>query len=54
MWQIGTQAEVAWIGSGTSIGRTITAAIPPVFEAYATVMLPERSRRAARQVTNPP
>jgi len=40
-WQIGTDAEVAWIANGTSIGRTITAAIPPVFEAYATVVLPE-------------
>jgi hypothetical protein len=39
-WPIGTDAEVAWIASGTSIGRTITAAIPPVFDAYATVVLP--------------
>jgi hypothetical protein len=40
MWRIGTDAEVAWIAHGTSAGRTITAAIPPVFEAYATVELP--------------
>ncbi len=39
-WLIGTDAEVAWIANGTSMGRTITAAIPPVFEAYATVVLP--------------
>src|SRR6266566_4033632 len=39
-WRIGTHAEVAWIADGTSMGRTITAAIPPVFEAYATVVLP--------------
>jgi hypothetical protein len=39
-WRIGTQAEVAWIADGTSVGRAITAAIPPVFEAYATVVLP--------------
>src|SRR6266702_7475463 len=39
-WRIGTDAEVTWIASGTSMGRTITAAIPPVFEAYATVVLP--------------
>jgi hypothetical protein len=39
-WRIGTDAEVAWIASGTSIGRVITAAIPPVFEAYATAVLP--------------
>src|SRR5437764_14156258 len=39
-WRIGTDAEVAWIANGTSVGRTITAAIPPVFEAYAMVVLP--------------
>ena len=39
-WRIGTDAEVTWIASGTSEGRTITAAIPPMFEAYATVVLP--------------
>jgi hypothetical protein len=38
-WRIGTDAEVAWITNGTSAGRTITAAIPPVFEAYATVVV---------------
>ena len=40
-WRIGTDADVAWIKQGTGTGRTITAAIPPVFEAYATVVLPE-------------
>lgn len=39
-WRVGTDAEVAWIARGTSIGRTITSAIPPGFEAYATVTLP--------------
>jgi hypothetical protein len=40
-WRIGTDAEVAWIVNGTSTDRTITAAIPPVFEAYATIVLPQ-------------
>ena len=40
-WRIGTDAKVAWIADGTSISRTITAAIPPVFDAYATVVLPD-------------
>jgi hypothetical protein len=40
-WRIGTDAEVAWIASGTSVSRSITAAIPPVFDAYATVVLPD-------------
>jgi len=39
-WRIGTAAEVAWIANGTSAGRTITAAIPPVFDGYATDLLP--------------
>jgi hypothetical protein len=41
-WRIGTDADVAWITDGTSAGRTITSAIPPVFEAYGTVVQPER------------
>jgi hypothetical protein len=40
-WRIGTAADVAWINAGTSIGVTITSAIPPVFDDYATVVLPE-------------
>ena len=39
-WRIGTDAEVAWINDGVSVGLTITSAIPPIFEAYATVVLP--------------
>ena len=39
-WRIGIDADVAWIAAGTSVSRTITAAIPPVFEAYATIVLP--------------
>ncbi len=41
-WRIGTDADVAWIANGTSKGLTITAAIPPVFDAYATLILPYR------------
>jgi hypothetical protein len=44
-WRIGTSAEVEWIVAGTSAGLTITAAIPPVFEAYATVVLPDPGER---------
>jgi hypothetical protein len=40
-WQIGTAAEVDWIARGTSRGLAITSAIPPVFPAYATVVVPE-------------
>lgn len=41
-WRIGTDAEVSWIASGTSVSKTITAAVPPVFDAYGTVVLPDR------------
>jgi hypothetical protein len=44
-WRIGTDADVAWITDGTSVGRTITAAIPPVFEAYATAVVPSETGR---------
>jgi hypothetical protein len=40
-WRIGTDAEVAWIANGTSPGLAVTAVIPPVFAAYATVVLPD-------------
>ena len=40
-WRIGTATEVAWITAGTGSGRTVTSAIPPVFDAYATVVLPD-------------
>ena len=44
-WRIGTDAEVAWIAEGTSTGRTITAAIPAVFEAYVTLPVPYGEER---------
>lgn len=40
-WPIGSHTEVAWIQDGTSITTSITAAIPPLFDAYATLALPE-------------
>jgi hypothetical protein len=40
-WQIGTSREVSWIANGTTAGPAITAAIPPVFEAYATCYEPD-------------
>ena len=39
-WRTGTDAEVAWINQGTSPNMTVTAAIPPVFDACATIVLP--------------
>lgn len=48
-WRIGTGAEVAWIAKGTSPGRAVTAAIPPVFGAYATVVLPYDDERSGER-----
>ncbi len=39
-WPVGRDAEVAWIEENTESGLTIMSAIPPVFEAYATLELP--------------
>jgi hypothetical protein len=39
-WQIATATDVDWIAEGTETGLTITSGIPPVFAAYATVVLP--------------
>jgi len=40
-WQLGTASDAAWIANGTKFGRTITAAIPAVFHAYATFHEPD-------------
>lgn len=39
-WRIGGAAEVAWIEERTPGGLAITSAIPPAFEAYATLEQP--------------
>lgn len=39
-WRIGGEADVAWIRENTEVSFAITSAIPPVFEAYATLELP--------------
>jgi hypothetical protein len=39
-WRIGTEDEVAWVNAGVTRGRSIAAAVPPVFTAYATLAFP--------------
>jgi hypothetical protein len=39
-WTLGTTADVAWLTAGTKVGTTVTSAIPAVFDAYATIVLP--------------
>lgn len=45
-WRLGTNAEAAWINAGTSAGHTITSAIPPIFDSYCTLELPQSRDRA--------
>lgn len=40
LWRIGAETDIAWIAGGTESGLTIGSAIPPVFEAYGTVVVP--------------
>lgn len=40
-WPIGGPEAVSWIRDSTPTGRTIGSAIPPLFDAYATLTLPE-------------
>jgi hypothetical protein len=40
--RIGTDADVAWIKESTKPGLSITSAIPPVFAAYATAVVPDK------------
>lgn len=47
-WLVGTAADVAWIQAATSVGVTITSAIPPVFDDYATAVLPETREERQR------
>jgi hypothetical protein len=46
-WRIGRDAEIAWIEKNTESGLTIMSAIPPVFEAYATLELPGTGNQPA-------
>jgi hypothetical protein len=41
-WRIGSDADVAWIQGLTAPGLTIASAIPPVFGAYATIVVPDK------------
>ena len=40
-WRIGTANDVAWLAGQTTDGISITTAIPPVFDAYATFYPPD-------------
>ncbi len=42
LWRIGTDADVAWIQESIVPGPTVASAIPPRFEAYATIVVPDK------------
>lgn len=46
-WTIGTDTDVAWINGSTEVDLTITAAIPPIYADYATIVVPDGDARAA-------
>jgi hypothetical protein len=39
-WRIGAATDVEWINTATEVGVTITSAIPPIFDDYATIVIP--------------
>jgi hypothetical protein len=48
--RIGTDADVAWIQGSIESGLTIRSAIPPVFSAYATVVVPDKDQGRSEDV----
>ena len=46
-WRLVSQAAVQWIADGTQVGPTVRSAIPPVFAAYATLVVPDGGERRA-------
>jgi hypothetical protein len=48
-WRIGTDPEVEWIREATYNGLAITSAIPPVFSAYATIVVPDDQEARSEQ-----
>jgi hypothetical protein len=48
-WRIGTASDVAWLAGQTTSGVSITTAIPPVFDAYATFYPPDGASVAAHE-----
>ncbi|MBE1492283.1 hypothetical protein [Plantactinospora soyae] len=48
-WRIGTAGDVAWIAGRTTHGHSVTTAIPPVFDAYATFHPPDGIGFAAHE-----
>ena len=49
-WRVGTAADAAWIQRATTVGLSVTAAIPPVFTAFATVLVPDKDQGRSEQL----
>ena len=39
-WALGVADDVAWINEGVNPGMSISASVPPIFAAYATLVFP--------------
>jgi hypothetical protein len=50
-WRLVSQAAGQWIADGTQAGTTARSAIPPMFEAYATLVVPDGIERRAAHDT---
>jgi hypothetical protein len=48
-WRIGTADDVAWLAGQSTLGLSVTTAIPAVFEAYATCYPPNGVSYAAHE-----
>jgi hypothetical protein len=47
-WRIGGCSEVTWINTEIRAGLTVTAAIPPTYARYATIVVPDEAGRRSR------
>jgi hypothetical protein len=54
VWRMGREADVAWIRESATVSFAITSAIPPIFEAYATLKLPGSGDHDARSPLEDP
>jgi hypothetical protein len=49
-WRVGAAEDVRWIAKGTRTGLAITSAVPPVFDAYATLVVRDEDEDRAEQL----
>ena len=50
-WRVGTGADIDWIRQATAPGLSIASAMPLVYDAYATVVVPPETPARAFQLS---